>query len=269
MAVAHLFLCDMRIASWNVNSLKIRLELVLEYCQSDQIDCLLLQELKQQDENFPHDAFNNIGWKSVCHGQKTYNGVAILSRYEIKDVMRGLPLLEGDQADEQSRYIEASVKDFRVASIYLPNGNPCPGPKFDYKLSWMRRLTHHARQLLKSENPILLGGDYNVIPQPIDCYSLANFASDALYHPASRAAFFEMSHSGYIDAIRAIYPNGAQYSYWDYQGGAWDRDNGIRIDHLMLSPEAADKLVNAGINKSPRGRERPSDHTPVWAEFSD
>ena len=258
----------MRIASWNVNSLKARLDHVLDYCRSEKADCLLLQELKLSDENFPHQAFSDIGWNSVCHGQKTYNGVAILSKFDICDVERGLPILEEeDKEDAQSRYIEATVKGIRLGSIYLPNGNPCPGPKFDYKLKWMTRLQAHAQQLLASERPIILAGDYNVMPQELDCYDPSAWVGDALWHPESRAAFFRLAHLGYVDAIRAIHPTGAQYSYWDYQAGAWPRDNGIRIDHLMLSPEAANKLVNAGVDKAPRGLERPSDHTPVWAEL--
>ena len=258
----------MRIASWNVHSLKARLDHVLDYCRSGKVDCLMLQELKLSDENFPHQAFADIGWNSVCHGQKTYNGVAILSTFEISDVKRGLPhLVEEDGQDEQSRYIEAIVNGFRLGAIYLPNGNPCPGPKFDYKLQWMARLNAHAKALLGKEMPVILAGDYNVMPQAIDCYDAPAWEGDALWHPESRAAFFELSNLGFTDAIRAIHPVGAQYSYWDYQAGAWPRDNGIRIDHLMLSPEAADKLINAGVDKTPRGLERPSDHTPVWVQL--
>ena len=259
----------MRVASWNVNSLKARLEHVLDYCRAGHPDCLMLQELKLSDENFPHQAFADIGWNSVCHGQKTYNGVALLSPSEITDVVRGLPhLTPQDSEDVQSRYIEATVNGVRLGAIYLPNGNPCPGPKFDYKLQWMARLEAHAKTLLASEMPVILAGDYNVMPQAIDCYDPDSWQGDALWHPESRAAFFRLSHLGYIDAIRAIHPTGAQYSYWDYQAGAWPRDNGIRIDHLMLSPEAADKLVNAGVDRGPRGLERPSDHTPVWVEMA-
>ena len=257
----------MRITCWNVNSLKARLGHVLDYCRSGQTDCLLLQELKLTDEAFPHDEFSAIGWNAAAHGQKTYNGVAILSRHNIIDVVKGLPCLtEDDKSDKQSRYIEATVAGFRVGSIYLPNGNPCPGPKFDYKLAWMKRLHSRAQALFAEEIPAVLGGDYNVMPQDIDCYDPSAWAGDALWHMDSRAAFSSLLNLGYTDAIRAIHPQGAQYSYWDYQAGAWQRDNGIRIDHLLLSPEASSRLKNAGIDKKPRGLERPSDHTPVWVE---
>ena len=156
-----------------------------------------------------------------------------------------------------------------MGAIYLPNGNPCPGPKFDYKLAWMRRLQARAEALLATETPVVLAGDYNVMPQEIDCYDPPAWTGDALWHPDSRAAFFRLLNLGYTDAIRAIHPHGAQYSYWDYQAGAWQRDNGIRIDHLLLSPEAASRLANAGVDKTPRGLERPSDHTPVWVELTD
>ena len=259
----------MRIASWNVNSLKARFEHVLSYCQSDRVDVLLLQELKMTDDAISRSAFEDMGWYIETHGQKTYNGVAIVSRFPINDVMRDLPCLcAEDEADEQSRYIEASIEGFRLASLYLPNGNPCPGLKFDYKLSWFKRLNHQAQTLLDSEQKVVLAGDYNVMPQAVDCYDPPAWEGDALWHPDSRAAFFSLSHMGYTDALRAIHPHGAQYSYWDYQRGAWQRDNGIRIDHLMLSPEAAACLSSAGVDKEPRGWERPSDHTPVFAHFS-
>jgi len=257
----------MRITCWNVNSLRARLGHVLDYCRSGQTDCLLLQELKLADDAFPHNEFSDIGWNTYAHGQKTYNGVAILSRHDISNVRKGLPFLtEDDKADEQSRYIEATVADFRVGAIYLPNGNPCPGPKFDYKLAWMKRLQARAQALLEEEIPVVLAGDFNVMPQDIDCYDPAVWTGDALWHPDSRAAFFSILNLGYTDAIRAIHPQSAQYSYWDYQAGAWQRDNGIRIDHLLLSPEASSRLINAGVDKRPRGLERPSDHTPVWIE---
>jgi len=189
----------MRIASWNVNSLKARFEHVLSYCQSDRVDVLLLQELKMTDDAISRTAFEDIGWYIETHGQKTYNGVAILSRFPIKDVMRDLPCLcAEDEADEQSRYIEASIEGFRLASLYLPNGNPCPGPKFDYKLKWMARLQAHAQQLLVSERPIILAGDYNVIPQALDCYDPSAWVGDALWHPESRAAFFRLAHLLYL-----------------------------------------------------------------------
>jgi len=255
---------NMRIASWNVNSAKARLDHIKDWIADDKADVVLLQEIKSQDENFPNDVFNDIGWHVAVHGQKSYNGVAILSRYPLADVICGLP---GDDSDEQARYIEATIDSVRVASIYLPNGNPAPGPKFDYKLAWMERLYQRSQALLAKEIPVVLGGDFNVIPQDIDCYDPAAWVGDALTRPESRSAFFKICHGGYMDALRAIHPTGVFYSYWDYQAGAWQRDNGLRIDHLLLSPEAGDRLVDVGIDKGPRGREKPSDHTPIWCEI--
>lgn len=254
----------MRIASWNVNSMKARLDHVLAYCKAGHTDIILAQELKMTDENFPYDAFAEIGWNVAVHGQKTYNGVAILSPHEIENIQKGLP---GDETDEQARFIRADIQGLHVASIYLPNGNPCPGPKFDYKLGWMDRLDVVASQLLQSEKPVILGGDYNIIPQAIDCFDESVWEGDALYHPESRSRFFKLVHKGYTDAFRSIHPQGAHYSFWDYQAGAWQKNNGIRIDHLLLSPEAADRLEMAGIDKGPRGLEKPSDHTPVWCDI--
>ena len=175
----------------------------------------------------------------------------------------------GDDEDEQARYMEATVGGVRVATIYLPNGNPAPGPKFDYKLSWMNRLRARAGEILASEMPVVLGGDFNVIPQDIDCYDPPGWEGDALTRPESRAAFYSLCHDGYTDALRACHPAEVLYSYWDYQAGAWQKDNGVRIDHLLLSPEAADRITGAGVDKGPRGEEKPSDHTPVWVELAD
>ena len=254
----------MRIASWNVNSMKARLGHVIDYCKAGHTDIILAQELKMTDENFPYDAFKEIGWNVAVHGQKTYNGVAILSPHPIENVETRLA---GDEADEQARFIQADIGGLHVASIYLPNGNPCPGPKFDYKLDWMDRLDTLATALLEKEVPVILGGDYNVIPQAIDCYDENAWDGDALYHPESRSRFFKLLHKGYTDAFRSIHPEGAFYSFWDYQAGAWQKNNGIRIDHLLLSPEAADRLQGAGIDKGPRGLERASDHTPIWCDI--
>ena len=190
--------------------------------------------------------------------------MAILSPHPIENIEIGLP---GDDSDEQARFIQADISDLHIASIYLPNGNPCPGPKFDYKLAWMDRLDALASKLLATERPVILGGDYNVIPQPIDCYDESAWEGDALYHPDSRSRFFKLLHKGYTDAFRSIHPSGAFYSFWDYQAGAWQKNNGIRIDHLLLSPEAANRLANAGIDKQPRGLERASDHTPIWCDI--
>ncbi len=251
----------MRIASWNVNSAKARQDHILSYLAAGSADILLLQETKTQDQNFPVDIYSDLGWNVAFHGQKSYNGVAIAARAPIEDVICGLP---GDDSDEQARYIEATISGVRVASIYLPNGNPAPGPKFDYKIVWMDRLVTHATSLLADEKPVVLGGDMNVIPQDIDCYDPAGWAGDALTRPESRAAFNRLCYCGYTDALRAFHPGEVLYSYWDYQAGAWQKDNGVRIDHMLLSPEAADKLTGADVDKGPRGLEKPSDHTPVF-----
>ena len=256
----------MRIASWNVNSAKARQDHILDYLKAGSADVLLIQETKTQDVNFPVDLYQDAGWNVVFHGQKSYNGVAIAARQPLTDVMSGLP---GDAEDEQARYMEATIDGVRVATIYLPNGNPAPGPKFDYKLAWMERLNIRAEELLRDEIPVILAGDFNVIPQDIDCYDPPGWEGDALTRAESRAAFNRLSLLGYTDALRACHPGQVLYSYWDYQAGAWQKDNGVRIDHLMLSPEAADRLVAAEVDKGPRGLEKPSDHTPVWVDLRD
>lgn len=248
------------VATWNVNSIKARLPRVLDWLDAAKPDVVCLQELKCIDDNFPMMEIEAAGYKAAVHGQKTYNGVAILSRHEIEDVS---PRLPGNDEDEQARYIEATIKGVRIASIYLPNGNPIGGEKFDYKLAWMKRLEHRAQALLAAEKPVILAGDYNVIPQNEDCYNPAAWKDDALFQPESRAAFRRLIHLGYTEAYRDRHPRRQAYSYWDYTAGAWQKDNGIRIDHLLLSPQAADRLTGADIDKSPRGKEKPSDHTPV------
>jgi exodeoxyribonuclease-3 len=255
----------MKIATWNVNSIKARLHIARDWTAETKPDVLLLQELKCIDDNFPTLEFEDLGYTVATHGQKTYNGVAILSRHPMTDIMRGLP---GETEDEQARYIEATVKGVRVASIYLPNGNPAPGEKFDYKLRWMRRLIARAKTLLAHEQPVVLGGDYNVCPTDEDVYDPVGFANDALCRPESRALFRELLHLGFTDAIRAYAPKGHVYTYWDYQGGAWAKDHGLRIDHLLLSPQAADLLRLAGVDRKPRAKEKASDHTPVWCELA-
>ena len=256
----------MRIASWNVNSAKARQDHILDYLKAGSADVLLIQETKTQDVNFPVDLYQDAGWNVVFHGQKSYNGVAIAARQPLTDVMSGLP---GDAEDEQARYMEATIDGVRVATIYLPNGNPAPGPKFDYKLAWMERLNVRAEELLRDEIQVVLAGDFNVIPQDIDCYDPPGWEGDALTRAESRAAFNRLSLLGYTDALRACHPGQVLYSYWDYQAGAWQKDNGVRIDHLMLSPEAADRLVAAEVDKGLRRLEKPSDHTPVWVELRD
>jgi exodeoxyribonuclease-3 len=256
----------MRIATFNVNGINARLPRLLEWLDEAKPDVACLQELKAEGDKFPQSALEDAGYGVVWHGQKGFNGVAVLARgTQPIERRRGLP---GDPEDVQSRYIEADVGGVVVASIYLPNGNPQPGPKFDYKLAWMERLQIHARELLAEERPVVLAGDYNVIPTDIDTFSVRAMANDALMQPESRAAFRGLLHQGWTDAIRARHPEPERmYSFWDYQAGAWARDAGFRIDHLLLSPQAADRLVDANINKHVRGREKASDHAPAWVEL--
>ena len=261
--------CAVRIATFNVNSVRARLGNLLDWLRDAAPDVVLLQEIKCQDEQFPALEIEAAGYRIAVHGQKSYNGVAILSRHPIEDVMRGLPQLPGGDhdGDEQARYIEATIQGVRIASLYLPNGNPAPGEKFDYKLRWMRRLIVHARTLLAAETPFVLGGDYNVCPTDADVYDPAGWQDDALCRPESRALFRELCHLGLTEAFRALHPEPGRYTFWDYQAGAWQRDNGLRIDHLLLSPQAADRLVACDIDKAPRGQEKASDHTPIWVEL--
>jgi exodeoxyribonuclease-3 len=253
----------MRIATWNVNSINARLEGVLDWFKEANPDVACLQEIKCVDEKFPSEPFESLGYNVAVHGQKTYNGVAMLSKYPMEDVRRGLP---GDETDEQARYIEALIgapKPVRVGGIYLPNGNPLGTEKFTYKLAWMARLKAHAQSLLTHEEPLVLAGDYNVIPEPSDCYDPAAWAGDALFQPESRAAFRELQWLGLTEAHKQIVGTLHAYTFWDYQAGAWPRNNGIRIDHMLLSAQAADRLTGCEIHSHVRGREKPSDHVPV------
>ena len=256
----------MKIATWNVNSIKARLPRVLEWLSEAGPDVALLQETKTVDEGFPALEIEELGYNIAVCGQKSYNGVAILSKRPIEDVVTRLP---GDDDDDQARYIEALIGDTRVASIYLPNGNPVDGPKFPYKLAWMDRLYDHARSLLAHEDSVVLGGDYNIAPADGDIYDPAAWADDALCRPEARARFRAVLHLGYTEAYRALHSAPGAYSFWDYQKGRWQRDEGLRIDHLLLSPQAADRLMACDIDKTPRGREKPSDHTPVWCELKE
>jgi exodeoxyribonuclease-3 len=256
----------MKIATFNVNSIKARLPRVLEWLDEAKPDVALLQETKSEDDSFPLLEISGAGYQAALHGQKTYNGVAILSRHPIEDVRRGLP---GDDADAQARYIEATVKGVRVASIYLPNGNPSDSEKFPYKLGWMERLrTHVRRTLLPTEMPLALGGDYNCCPTDKDVYDPQAWADDALCRPETRAQFRALVNLGLTEAWRSLH-NEIAYSFWDYQGGCWQRDLGLRIDHFLLSPQAADRLEACEIDRKPRGKEKASDHTPVWVELSE
>jgi exodeoxyribonuclease-3 len=255
----------MKIATWNVNSVKARCVHLTRWLERFQPDVVMLQEIKCLTEDFPLMEITAQGYNAVALGQKSYNGVALLAKQPITDVVTGLP---GDEGDTQARYLEASVGDLRVAAIYLPNGNPSGTEKFTYKLGWMDRLTARAQELLASERPVVLGGDYNICPQDEDVYNPALFANDALCRPESRGRFRSLINLGYTDALRALYPTEHLYTYWDYQGGAWQRDLGLRIDHLLLSPQAADRLTAAGVDKTPRAEEKASDHTPAWCELN-
>ena len=257
----------MKIATYNFNGIKARLPRLLEWLDETKPDIVCLQELKSSSETFPEADVRGAGYGAVWHGQKGFNGVAILARgVDPVEVRRGL---EGEPEDEHSRYIEADVMGVRVASIYLPNGNPQPGPKFDFKLRWMRRLQARAREILAEEVPAILAGDYNVIPTDEDVYSVAAMANDALMQPESRQEFRTLLFQGWTDAIRSRHPRGAIWTFWDYQAGAWQRDAGFRIDHLLLSPQAADRLVDANVDKAFRGREKASDHAATWAIIRD
>lgn len=257
----------MRIATWNVNSINARLETVVRWFEAAQPDVACLQEIKCVDEKFPAEPFERLGYNLAIHGQKTYNGVALLSKRPLEDVTRGLP--EGD-GDEHARYIEAVVsgpQPVRVASIYLPNGNPVGTEKFAYKLAWMGRLHRHAQNLLKLEEPLVLAGDYNVIPEPRDAEFPKNWEDDALFQPQSRAAFRALKNLGLTEAYLQADGAPGAYTFWDYQAGAWQRNNGIRIDHALLSPQAVDLLRGVTIHRDVRGWEKPSDHVPLVVEL--
>lgn len=259
----------MRIATWNVNSIRQRLDHAVRWLGETRPDVVCLQEIKCQTEAFPKEPFEALGYNVTVHGQKTFNGVAVLSRLPLEDVTHGLA---GDDADVQARFIEAvvSVKGgvVRVACIYLPNGNPPDTEKYPYKLGFMERLAAFAADRLALEEPLVLAGDFNVIPEPRDAADPAAWTGDALFLPRTRAAFRALTHLGLTDAIRATSDAERLYTFWDYQAGAWQRDLGIRIDHLLLSPQAADRLITTGIDKHVRAWEKPSDHVPVWADFS-
>mgnify|MGYP001046559803 CR=1 FL=1 len=255
----------MKIASFNINGIKARIQALPDWLDEAQPDVVVLQEIKSVDENFPRDIFEERGYAVETHGQKSFNGVAILSKLPLEDVTRGLP---GDDSDEQARWIEATVigdtTPVRVCGLYLPNGNPAPGPKYDYKLAWMERLKHRAAELLTTEEPALMAGDYNIIPQDEDAKRPEAWAKDALALPESRAAFRRIVNLGFTEAFRAQHQGPGHYTFWDYQAGAWNRDDGIRIDHFLLTPQAADLLTDCQIDKDVRGREKPSDHVPIW-----
>jgi exodeoxyribonuclease-3 len=259
----------MKLATWNVNGIKARIDAVPEWLRQAEPDVVVLQEIKSVDEGFPRQPFEDLGYNVQTHGQKGFNGVAILSKRPLDSVTRGLP---GDESDEQARWIEATVSGdagaLTVCGLYQPNGNPAPGAKYDYKLSWMARMELRAAALLALEEPVAMLGDYNVIPQPEDAYDPTAWEEDALYRVETRDMFRRLMAQGWTDAIRATDPTGERFTFWDYQAGAWPKNNGIRIDHILLSPQAADLLGTAAIDRDVRSWEKPSDHVPVWCTLS-
>lgn len=258
----------MKIATWNINGTKARLDTTLTWLSDAKPDVVCLQEIKCSDDAFPKDRFESCGYNVAVYGQKGFNGVAILSKRRLDDVTRQLP---GAPDDTQARYLEAVLSTkasaMRIASLYLPNGNPIGTDKFRYKLAWIKRLVAHAADLLEFEEPLILAGDFNVIPEAIDAKSPEAWTNDALFQPESRALFRTLLNLGLTDALRAIHPSSGVYTFWDYQAGAWQKNHGIRIDHLLLSPQAADVVVTAGVDRFTRGWETPSDHAPVWVEI--
>jgi len=257
----------MRIATYNVNSVNARLPVLLRWLEETKPDIVCLQELKTVQEKFPEQAILDSGYSAIWHGQKSWNGVAILTRNnKAEEIRRALP---GDDEDVHSRYIEASVNGIIIGCLYLPNGNPAPGPKFDYKLSWFERLTKHAASLLESGKPVILTGDYNVMPTEIDVYKPERWVDDALFRPETRTALKKLVDQGWTDAIRKLYPDEVIYTFWDYFRNAYERNAGLRIDHFLLSPQISKRLIAAGVDRNVRGWEKSSDHAPVWIELSE
>jgi exodeoxyribonuclease-3 len=258
----------MRIATWNVNSIRQRMDSLVAWLAERAPDIVCLQEIKCQDDAFPREQLEALGYNIAVLGQKTFNGVALLSKAPFDEVKSGLM---GDTNDVQARFLEALVSTktgvVRVVSLYLPNGNPAPGEKYDYKLKWMDRLIAFSRERLALEEPLVLAGDYNVIPSSEDARRPQAWTSDALFLPQTRAKFRALLDLGLTDALRATSDAEGLYTFWDYQAGSWQKDDGIRIDHLLLSPQAADRLTGAGIDKHVRGWEKPSDHVPVWIDL--
>ena len=258
----------MKVATWNVNGIKARIDGLCAWLDRESPDVAVLQEIKSENDPFPREPIESRGYNLALHGQKGFNGVAILSKRPLEDVSTGLP---GDESDEQARWIEATAPGedgvVKICGLYLPNGNPAPGDKYDYKLDWMRRLEDHAASLLTTEEPVAMLGDWNVIPEDQDVHDPAAWAEDALFLPATREKYREIKAQGWTDVIRTFFPTGERFTFWDYQGGAWPRNRGIRIDHILLSPQAADRLTAAGIDRDVRGWEKPSDHVPVWCEL--
>lgn len=261
------YINHMKIATYNVNGVNGRLPVLLRWLQESQPDIVCLQELKAPQEKFPLQAITDAGYNAVWHGQKSWNGVAILAKgMEIQEMRRVLP---GDDEDVQSRYIEAIINKMVIGCLYLPNGNPAPGPKFDYKLEWFKRLQAHAAKLYKEDVPVILTGDYNVMPTELDVYKPERWVDDALFRTETRKAFKTLMDQGWTDAIRKLYPNETIYTFWDYFRNAYGRNAGLRIDHFLLSPHFDKRLKDAGVDKHVRGWEKSSDHAPVWIEIKD
>ena len=257
----------MRIATYNVNGVNGRLPVLLRWLKEARPDVVCLQELKASEEKFPAAPIRDAGYSAIWHGQKSWNGVAILAREAVpQEARRGLP---GDPDDSHSRYIEAIVGGVIVGCLYLPNGNPAPGPKFDYKLRWFERLTEHAASLLTQDAPVVLAGDYNVMPTDLDVYKPEHWVDDALFRPEVRTAFHRLIAQGWTDALRKLHPGERIYTFWDYFRNAYGRDAGLRIDHLLLSPQVAPRLVAAGVDRDVRGWEKTSDHAPTWIDLAD
>ncbi|WP_020657030.1 exodeoxyribonuclease III [Massilia niastensis] len=255
----------MLLVTFNVNGINSRLGALLQYLEERQPDVVCLQELKAPQEKFPEQAIRDAGYHPIWHGQKSWNGVAILTRDgPAEEIHRGLP---GDPLDEQSRYLEAAYQGVLVACLYLPNGNPAPGPKFDYKLAWFERLILRGAELMKAGVPAVLAGDFNVMPTDIDVYKPERWLTDALFRPETREAFHRLVDQGWTDSLRTMHPDQKIYTFWDYFRNAFDRDAGLRIDHLLLSPTLAPALRGAGVDKFVRAREKPSDHAPTWVEL--
>jgi len=259
----------MKIATFNINGIKARINALSDWLDEAQPDVAVLQEIKSVDENFPAEHFEDKGYNVATHGQKSFNGVAILSKLPLEDVTRGLP---GDDTDEQARWIEATVSGethaIRICGLYLPNGNPTPGPKYDYKLAWMERLHARATEILAEETPALMAGDYNIIPQDGDAARPDAWHDDALGRPESRAAFRRILNLGFTEAIATRMPGPGHYTFWDYQAAAYDRNDGIRIDHVLMTPQCADLMLDCGIDADVRGRTKASDHVPVWVDLA-
>jgi exodeoxyribonuclease III len=252
----------MKIATFNINNVNRRLPNLLRWLGAAKPDVVSLQELKASDAEFPHAAIEKAGYGAVWQGQKTWNGVAILARKAEPVLIR--TALPGDREDHEARYIEAAVRGIVITSLYLPNGNPQPGPKFDYKLAWFKRLRAHAAKLLKQDVPVVLAGDYNVAPTPFDIYPTRSWDKDALIQPKSRAAFEALVDQGWCDAIRTLHPDAPMFTFWDYKRNRWPRDAGLRLDHLLLSPILTPRLLKAGVDRDIRGEEGASDHAPAW-----